>query len=120
MFIRNVRRIAVFAALINASVPGFAQIYSGHYAVILKDAPVAQRFSSRESIRATAADTYRRQIVTAQESLRHEMDARRIPVVASVDTVLNAVFVAVTPDRVAEIKRLPGVLEVIPMRTVKP
>src|SRR5438874_1270296 len=118
MSLGNVDRITV-AALFVAAVPAFSQIYSGQYAVILKDAPVAQRFASRESMRASEASAYRRQIVAAQESLRQEMDARKIPVVASVDTVLNAVFVAATPDRVAEMKRMSGVLEVIPMRNVK-
>jgi uncharacterized protein (TIGR03437 family) len=119
MSIRNARWIAVSAALVAAAVPGFSQIYSGQYAVILRDTPVAQRFGSREAMSAPAADAYRRQIVSAQDAVRHEMDARKIPVVATVDTVLNAMFVAATADRVAEMKQIPGVLEVVPLRKVK-
>jgi uncharacterized protein (TIGR03437 family) len=120
MSIRNPRGITLFAALFAAAVPGFSQIYSGQYAVILKDTAVAQRFASREAMSRPDADTYRRQIVSAQDAVRREMDARKIPVVATVDTVLNAMFVAATSDRVAEMKQIPGVLEVVPLRKVKP
>src|SRR5437588_10849667 len=98
------------AAMMSAALPVFCQDDSGQYAVILKDPPVAQRFVAREAMRAAEGESYRRQIVAAQESLRQEMAARNIPVVASVDTLLNAVFVAATPDRVAEMKRMAGVL----------
>jgi uncharacterized protein (TIGR03437 family) len=119
MHLRNTPRVFLcFAAL--ATLPAFGQNYSGHYAVILKDSPVAQRFAAREAMRAPEAESYRRQIATAQDSLRAEMAARKIPVVASVDTLLNAVFVTAGPERVAEMKALPGVLEVIPMRNIKP
>ena len=49
MFIRNVRRIGLSAALLAASVPGFSQIYSGQYAVILND--VSARFQVPPEIR---------------------------------------------------------------------
>jgi uncharacterized protein (TIGR03437 family) len=121
MSIRNARGTALSAAaLLAATIPGFSQVYSGQYAVILNDTPVAQRFVSREAMSRPEADAYRRQIVSAQDAVRRQMDARRIPVVATVDTVLNAMFVATTADRVAEIKQMPGVLEVVPLRKVKP
>jgi uncharacterized protein (TIGR03437 family) len=102
-----------------AAFPALSQTWSGQYAVILKDAPVAQHFIAKEAMSTPAADTYRRQIAAAQDALRAEMTARNIQVVTSVDTVLNAVFVAATPDRVPELKALPGVLDVVPMRMVK-
>jgi uncharacterized protein (TIGR03437 family) len=118
MSIRTARGITLLAGLL-AAIPGSSQTYSGQYAVILKDTPVAQRFASREAMSRPDADAYRRQIVSLQEAVHREMDARKIPVVATVDTVLNAMFVAATPDRVAEMKQIPGVLEVVPVRTVR-
>ena len=120
MFSGPIRRICLCLAALALAVPGFAQFYSGQYAVILKDAPVAQRFATRESMRASEAEGYRRQIAAAQESLRRELNARHFNVVTSVDTFLNAVFVASTPERIAELKQMSGVLDVVPMRSVKP
>src|SRR4051794_25246394 len=96
----------------------FAQS-SGQYALILKDPPVSSRFTNRETLRSPAAETYRQQIVRAQQTLRHAATTRGINVTGSVDVVLNAVFVAATPDRVAELQSLPGVLGVVPMRRVR-
>src|SRR5215471_6439897 len=107
-------------AALSMAFPALSQVYSGQYAVIMKDVPVTQRFAARESMRTSEADAYRRQIVTAQESLRAQMTARNIPVVTNVDTVLNAVFLETTPDRVAEMKAFPGVLDVVPVQYVKP
>jgi subtilisin family serine protease len=120
MFIRNVRRFGVSTALLAAAIPGFGQIYPGQYAVILKDAPVVARFASREAMRGPDAGTYRRQVVAVQDAVHQQMDRRNIQVIASVDTVLNAVFVATTPDRLDEIRQIPGVLEVVPLRRIKP
>jgi minor extracellular serine protease Vpr len=81
---------------------------------------VARRFAARETMASAEGEAYRRQIATAQVTLRRQMIDRNIPVVSSVDTVLNAVFVATTPDRVAELRSMEGVQEVVPMRMVKP
>src|SRR5215510_4295261 len=72
----NVHRAARGVAALAAALPALAQTYSGQYAVILRDAPVAQRFVGRESLRTTAAEGHRRQIGVAQEALRRQMAAR--------------------------------------------
>src|ERR1035441_140081 len=62
--------------LVAASVTVFAQA-SGQYALILKDPSVSTRFVSREALSSPGAESYRQQVVRAQESLRQavtEMD----------------------------------------------
>lgn len=83
------------------------------YAVFLQDAPVAKRFTTLDSREARA---YRQKIQAAQTALRKELSKRHIRITASVDTLLNAVFVTASPDSLAEIAALPGVLGVAPIR----
>ena len=109
-------RVSLFALSLSTV---FAQA-SGQYALILKDPSVSTRFVSREALSSTAAESYRQQVVRAQESLRQAVTARGITVTGSVEVVLNAVFVAASADRLAELQSLPGVLGVVPMRLVRP
>ena len=90
------------------------------YAVVLNDPPVAEFSASHKN--ATAADTknQRRRIRTAQASLRHELERRGFDVTGSVENVLNAVFVMAPPDRVPELRALPGVKSVVKMRNKRP
>src|SRR3954452_8447816 len=111
----NARGPALLVSLLSAAIPGVAQIYSNQYALILQDPPVTARFAGREAARSSAAESYRQQIVRTHDAVRREAAARAIPVMATADVVLNAVFVAAGPDRVAELQQMPGVLAVIPM-----
>jgi uncharacterized protein (TIGR03437 family) len=99
--------------------PAHAQRISNHYAIVLSDPAIADRFTTREATRSDAAVSYRRQIEQRQESLKTELASRRFNVLGSVSTLSNAVFVVTTPDRVKEIESLPGVLGVIPMRAMR-
>src|ERR1035437_676358 len=109
-------RTSLFALFLSTA---FAQP-SGQYALILKDPPVSARFAGHEAMRSTAAESYRQQVVRAQESLRQAATARGITVTGSVEVVLNAVFVAATADRLTELQSLPGVVGVVAMRLVRP
>ena len=91
-----------------------------HYALVLEDPAVGDRFTTREDTHSIAAENYRGQIQTRQADLRQELASRKFVVVGAVDTLSNAVFVATTPDRSGELKSLPGVKGVIEMRPVKP
>jgi uncharacterized protein (TIGR03437 family) len=91
-----------------------------HYALVLEDPAVADRFTTRESTRSVEAENYRAQVKARQASLQAELQARKFMVVGAVDTLSNAVFVATTPDRVAELESLAGVKGVIAMRSLKP
>ena len=120
MPVLNARRSALAVLLLSAAMPVFAQTYSNHYALILKDPPVTARFAGREAVRSAAAETYRQQIARSHATIQLEAAARSIAVTGTADVVMNAVFVVATPDRVAELQQIPGVLAVIPMRIVRP
>lgn len=99
-----------------AGTPGFAELAPNRYALILEDAPVATRFTSGQGMQSAQAVTYRQRIEARQRLVRNELAARHIVVTGSVSSVLNAVFVAASPDRVAELKSLPGVIGVVQQR----
>ncbi len=92
---------------------------NGRYVVILSApsaieqtktaaAPVRGRLAS--SMIADAA----RQIESSQLGVRGAIEARGMKVVAASQAVLNALFVETTPDRVNELRGMPGVADVIP------
>jgi uncharacterized protein (TIGR03437 family) len=114
--------LACTAAILLAVFPVAAQQQRTvrHYALMLEDPAVADRFPGREAAHSAPAENYRGQIRARQASLQTELESRNFVVVGSVNTLSNALFVATTPDRIAELKALPGVKGVIPMRTVKP
>ncbi len=98
--------------------PAFPQ--SARYALILKDAPLAQTFATREEMMSAAATPVQLKIGAAQQILRRELETRKFTVTGSSAMLLNAVFVAAPPDRVDELKALPGVLGVVRMKRYKP
>src|SRR5690242_12608031 len=103
-------------ALLAVAFASFVHAASRHYAVILGDPPVAEQFTSPEGVRSAPALTYRRNLKTRQHRLATELERRKIIVVGSADTVVNALFVTATPARVRELERLPGVKAVVEMR----
>jgi uncharacterized protein (TIGR03437 family) len=90
-----------------------------HYALVLQDTPVTGRFASRAETQSLAAAAYRSQIETRQAAVRAELATRNFNVVGSVSTLANAVFVVSTADRVAEMRSISGVVEVVPMRKLR-
>ena len=112
-------RFPCFAALFCFTFWSAAQAASRHYALILQDPPVAERFTSVESMRSAPALQYRRSIQTSQRRLVSELGRRRIAVSGSADTVLNAVFVNAAPARAAELRGLAGVKAVVEMRSAR-
>ncbi|MEO8125501.1 MAG: hypothetical protein ABJF23_34235 [Bryobacteraceae bacterium] len=98
--------------------PANAQVIPNRYTLILEDPPVAERFES-SVLKSKEAVTYRAQIEAKQKALRTELVKRHIQVNGSVSTVLNAIFVTASKDRVAELKSLPGVKAVVPSRRYK-
>ena len=118
MSVLNVRAAAGICAMFLSA--AFGQTYSNQYALILKDQPVAARFAGKEAMSSAAAAAHRQVIAVAQETLRQAATAKNFTVTGSADVVFNAVFVVATPDRLAELQALPGVLGVMPMRNVKP
>src|ERR1035438_7680413 len=90
-----------------------------HYALVLEDPAVGDRFTTREATHTVAAEVYRGQIRSSQGNLKRELASRNFVVIGAVDTLSNAIFVATTPDRSGELKSLPGVKGVIEMRPVR-
>ncbi|HKE24777.1 MAG TPA: S8 family serine peptidase [Bryobacteraceae bacterium] len=80
---------------------------------------MAERFASRESSQTAQADTYRRQIDTAQAAVKSQLAARNFQVVGSVSEILNAIFVTADASRVAELQSIPGVAAVRPAKRLK-
>lgn len=110
--------VCLVAAVITASAAGLPQ----RYAVELQDPPVAQQVLSghaaRSALLAARAGAVRRNILNAQSALRALLHQRRIPITGAVQTLANAVFVEVPPERAGELRTLPGVSAVIPMSTL--
>ena len=104
----------VFSAL-----PSFAQTGMDHYALFMADEPVASRFASRTELQSAAARNYQQQIELRQQALRGELAARNYRVSGSVSTTLNAIFVTASSDRLNELRSLPGVIDVVPMRRLR-
>ena len=93
---------------------------SNHYALVLDEPAVLDRFPTRETARSPQAQAYRQQIEARQRTLRTELESRNFQVVGAVSSSPNAVFVVTTPARVPELQSLPGVTGVIRMRTLHP
>ena len=89
------------------------------YAVILEDEPVAARISSRAELQSAGSTAYRQSVESKQQTVRNAITSRRIGITGSVTTLLNAVFVTAPSNRVAELKALPGVRDVVPVRRHK-
>lgn len=115
-----------FLALILWNLPGFAQsqvpksqFIPNRYTLVLSDPPVADRFASREALATAQADTYRRQIETAQAQVKSALAARNIRVLGSVSLLENAIFVEAPASSVAALQSIPGVAAVKPVRRMK-
>ena len=86
------------------------------YAVILADPPIAKRFPGRIETTRAAAEPYRQHLLEVQRNLKAQITARHIRVTGAVQHVMNAIFVAATPEQAAELRTLPGVKAVTPLR----
>ncbi len=102
-----------------SALPLMAQFVPNRYTLILEDPPVSERYTGKDAVQSAAAVNYRRQIEAKQQDLRNLLAARNIQVTGSVSTLLNAIFVRTSADRVAELKNLPGVKAVLRQRYYK-
>jgi uncharacterized protein (TIGR03437 family) len=100
-----------------ASVPSRQPAFApNRYAVFLTDPPVGARYLTRESLQTAEARGYRQQVERAQSSVKSALASRNVRVVGSVATLLNAIFVVAPPESLADLKAIPGVAGVMPMR----
>ena len=74
-------------------------LFAGRYAVILSEAPAAGQ-----------------RVLTAQADVRTQLAARGVRVTGSVQRLLNAVFIAASSEQAEQLRSLPGVKAVLPVR----
>ena len=114
-----VRYSLLVIMLVALPVVRAAQIYE-RYALILNDPPAGEFSQSHQNAPQAVTESHSQRILAAQNSLRSELARRNFNVTGSVQTVLNAVFVRATPDRIDELRALPGVKGVVKMRRMRP
>lgn len=102
-----------------AGFQAFARTRLAEYAVVLQDPPVARQISSRKALHTNAAANRLKTIQAAQQNLRQELTRRKIKVSGAAHMLVNAVFVRVPQNRVAELRSLPGVKMVVWMPPLK-
>jgi uncharacterized protein (TIGR03437 family) len=113
------KRIAI-AVLAAGALLGQTRSRLGEYALVLDDAPVAERIRSRTAMRSEAAQAHLTKIRTAQRFVVGELTRRKIAVTATGQLLVNAVFVRATPEAAADLKSIPGVKRVQYLPPVKP
>jgi minor extracellular serine protease Vpr len=100
--------------------PGRTSVFApNRYILYLADEPVAARFAAHGQLQTAAAISYRRQVESRQASVLQELATRGIQVAGAASTVINAVFVVATADRVAELRGIPGVTGVMAERRIR-
>jgi uncharacterized protein (TIGR03437 family) len=105
---------SVFCLLLSAAI-AWTQPVEERYALILETPPL----QSRAALSNPAMQLRRQNLLKAQDQLKSALRSRKIVPTGAVQTLLNAVFVVASPDRVAELRALPGVAAVIPMQPMR-
>src|SRR4051794_18430538 len=102
------QRVSVLILLASAA---FAQPHGrlAEYALVLEDPPVAQKISSRAELQSTAAQAQLAKVRNAQRSVLAALAARKVPVVSTSQTLVNAIFVHVSHQDAPALKSIPGV-----------
>ena len=103
----------------HVAAPAFRRFIPGRYVVVLDDPPVSARFPARADAESPAAADYRRQIEAKQAAVASELAGRHIQVTSRVSHLLNALFVSAPGHSIDELRAIPGVKSVTPMRRMK-
>ena len=112
-------RLLPFALAVAIAAPAFSQ-RSERYALILKDSPLVSKYSSRAELFEPAAAAERTRIESQQLVVKQSLETRKFVVTGASSMLLNALYVSSTPERLAELKSIPGVLGVVKLRKFKP
>ena len=97
--------VLIFAAL------GWARDLP-QYALILSDPPPIR---ARTQSGDRAVESARAQVKATQRRLMDQLNARGIRITGAANTLLNAVFVAASPEDAARLSSIPGVIQVTPL-----
>jgi minor extracellular serine protease Vpr len=92
---------------------------AGRYALILEDPPAAVVAAQSKGITPRAAEDHSRRIEAAQATLRKNLEQRGIQPTGAVQVLLNAIFLRCAPERLQELRFLPGVKGVVPLPELK-
>jgi uncharacterized protein (TIGR03437 family) len=87
--------------------------------MVLADTPVLARYHSPEEAATAEGKAYRAQIETRQQAMIQTLQGRNIRVTSRVSNVLNALFVVAPGHTIEELRAIPGVSSVTPMRRGK-
>jgi len=111
--------LIIVAWLATGALHMSAQQGYDRYALVLRDPPIASQITSRKELSRSSLNSKAVRIRAAQRLLRDELKRRNITVTSSVETLLNAVFVAVPQNRVSALDNLPGVVRTTKLRPIK-
>jgi minor extracellular serine protease Vpr len=106
--------LPVFAAFGQARGP------LGEYALILEDAPVAQKVQSRIALQGGEARAQMARVRNAQAGVMAELARRKVEVTGAGQVLVNAVFVAATRETAIQLRNVPGVAHVVRVPRLKP
>src|SRR5262245_25430656 len=112
-------RIA-FALLLSSAALSQTRARVAEYALLLEDAPVAMQVSGRAAMQSQAARAHLQKVRGAQAAVVGELARRGVPVSATAQLLVNAVFVHTTADTAASLRSIPGVRRVQYLPPVKP
>jgi len=89
------------------------------YVVVLDDPSVSARFPLPGDAGSSAAAAYRRQVEARQDAVAGELASRQMYVTSRVSHYLNALFVWAPGHGIDELRAIPGVKLVTPMRRLR-
>ena len=89
------------------------------YALVLEDAPVAQKSQSRLALRSAESLAQLQRVRNAQSGVLSELKRRKVAVTGTAQTLVNAIFVNTTREAAAELRNIPGVVRVQYLPPVK-
>jgi uncharacterized protein (TIGR03437 family) len=109
------------AALILLAFTTFGQTPSRlvDYALVLEDPPAARKAQSRIALQGAEAQAHLQKIRKAQSSVLAELARRKVRVVSTEQTLVNAVFVSAARQTALELRQIPGVVYVQYLPPVK-
>ena len=90
------------------------------YALVLEDPPVARKVASRAALHGAVAQAQLQRIRSAQSGVLAELARRKVKVISTAQTLLNAVFVTATREEAAQLAGMPGVVRVVHLPRYKP
>lgn len=97
-----------------------AAVVPGRYIVELSTEPVAEHVfapTGKSTLRSAAASSHRTRVRAEQEGVRRRLGSNTV-VLDTVDTVANAMFVAMSEAEAKQMANTPGVRRVRPVRTL--